>query len=63
MFIASTALHFLLFALLVFGPAFISSTSRRTDNLPMLDVIPAKLIDERRPAVAVPPPPNNRNST
>jgi colicin import membrane protein len=45
-FIASAALHFLLFALLVFGPAFISSTSRRTDNLPLLDVIPARLIDE-----------------
>jgi len=45
-FIASASLHFLLFALLVFGPAFISSTSRRTDNLPMLDVIPAKLIDD-----------------
>ncbi|MEO8428127.1 MAG: TonB family protein [Verrucomicrobiota bacterium] len=39
-------MHLLLFALLVFGPAFISSTSRRTDNLPILDVIPTKLIDE-----------------
>jgi TonB family protein len=64
-FIASAALHLLLFALLVVGPAFISSTSNRTDNLPMLDVIPAKLIDEAmygggQPAAAVkqtePPP-------
>jgi hypothetical protein len=64
-FIASAALHLLLFALLVVGPAFISSTSNRTDNLPMLDGIPAKLIDEAmygggQPAAAVkqtePPP-------
>jgi len=63
-FIASAGMHLLLFALLVFGPAFIPSTSRRTDNLPMLDVIPAKLIDDAmsgggQPAVArqTEPPP------
>ena len=58
-FIASASLHFLLFALLLFGPAFISSTSKRTDNLPMLDVVPAKLIDDAmsgggQPAAAKP---------
>jgi len=58
-FIASASLHFLLFALLLFGPAFISSTSKRSDNLPILDVVPAKLIDDAmsgggQPAAAKP---------
>jgi colicin import membrane protein len=43
-FVASAGLHLLLAVILVIGPAFLSSKSR-SDNSPILDVIPGKLID------------------
>jgi TonB family protein len=43
-FIASAGFHLLLAVILVVGPAFLSSKSRQ-DDMRLLDVIPAKLID------------------
>jgi len=43
-FIASGGFHLLLLAILVVGPAFLTSKSK-VDNSPILDVIPGKLID------------------
>ncbi len=42
--IATAGLHLLLLAILFVGPAFFNSQPK-TDNLPVLDVIPANLID------------------
>jgi len=43
-FIGSAGLHGLLFVILLVGPAFLASKSQ-SDNSPILDVIPGKLID------------------
>jgi len=43
-FIASAGFHLLLAVILLVGPAFLSSKSK-SDNSPILDVIPGKLID------------------
>ncbi|MGO8925655.1 MAG: TonB family protein [Limisphaerales bacterium] len=43
-FVASAGLHLLLAVILVIGPAFLASKSK-SDNSPILDVIPGKLID------------------
>ncbi len=43
-FVASGGFHLLLVVILVIGPAFLSSKSK-SDNSPILDVIPGKLID------------------
>ena len=45
-FLASASLHGLLFLVLLVGPAFLVSRDR-IDDLPTLDIIPAKLIDEQ----------------
>ncbi len=42
--IATAGLHLLLLAILVFGPAFFNQEPKN-DNLPVLDMIPANLID------------------
>ena len=44
-FIASTGFHLLLMVILLVGPAFLSSSSK-TDNRPMIDIVPLKTIDE-----------------
>ena len=44
--VASAALHGLLFAVLLFGPAFLRSQPAPIDNRPLLSVIPRHLIDE-----------------
>lgn len=44
--LASAALHGLLLAILVFGPAFLQGEKPVSDNRPLLVVIPRKLIDE-----------------
>lgn len=43
-FVASTGVHLLLLLILLVGPAFLSSKSQ-SDNSPILDVVPGKLID------------------
>src|SRR5262249_54581056 len=43
-FLASTGVHLLLALILFVGPAFLSSPNR-SDNSPILDIIPSKLID------------------
>src|SRR5580765_4351524 len=45
-FFASAALHLLPFVLLLVGPAFFSCSSTRTEDLPLLRMLPNKLIDE-----------------
>ncbi|HTV63055.1 MAG TPA: TonB family protein [Verrucomicrobiae bacterium] len=57
--IATAGLHLLLLAILVFGPAFFNREPKN-DNLPVLDVIPANLIDAAFMSgvkAAAPPPP------
>src|SRR5438034_6631340 len=44
--LASAALHSLLFAILFLGPAFLSPSRKTAENLPLLTVIPARLIDQ-----------------
>ena len=44
-FVASTGFHLLLVLILLVGPAFLSSKSK-LDNLPIVDVIPGKTIDD-----------------
>jgi TonB family protein len=60
-FVASTGFHLLLVLILLVGPAFLSSKSK-SDNSPILDVIPGKLIDEAFSGsgnpLAKPPPPD-----
>ncbi|MCU0771462.1 MAG: TonB family protein [Verrucomicrobia bacterium] len=66
--LASAGLHGLLFLVLLIGPAFMLSHDKLDDQLPTLDIIPARLIDEPfyrlsspgpspKPAVATPAPP------
>jgi TonB family protein len=59
-FVASTGVHLLLVLILLIGPAFLSSKSK-SDNTPILDVIPGKLIDAAFSGggnpLAKPPPP------
>jgi len=58
--IASAALHLLLFVILLVGPAFLSEKSTVND-MPVLEVIPSKLVDELMSGGgnpnAKPPPP------
>jgi periplasmic protein TonB len=58
--IASAALHSLLFVILLVGPAFLSKKNA-ADDMPVLDVIPSKLVDELMSGggnpKAQPPPP------
>ena len=60
-FVASTGFHLLLIMILLIGPAFLSSKSK-SDNSPILDVIPGKLIDAAFSGggnpLAKPPPPD-----
>ena len=44
--VLSAALHLLLLAVLVVGPAFLPSRPTPINDLPILDVIPAKLVDD-----------------
>src|ERR1035441_5607824 len=44
-FVATTGLHLLLVLILLVGPAFLSSKSK-SDNLPIVDVISGKTIDD-----------------
>ena len=58
--VASVATHALLLTILIFGPAFLVSHDKMTD-MPVLDVIPSKLIDEAafgggNPKAQPPPP-------
>ncbi|MBI3851325.1 MAG: TonB family protein [Verrucomicrobia bacterium] len=59
-FVASAALHSLLFVILLVGPAFLSRKNVAND-MPVLDVIPSKLVDELMSGggnpTAQPPPP------
>lgn len=59
-FVASTGFHLLLVLILLIGPAFLSSKSK-SDNSPILDVIPNNLIDAAFSGggnpLAKPPPP------
>jgi TonB family protein len=73
-FVAATGFHLLLGLILLVGPAFLSSKSR-SDNSPILDVIPGKLIDAAfsgggnlnakppPPAPPAPPAPPQKNIT
>ena len=58
--IASAGIHLLLLLILLVGPAFLTSKSK-SDNSPILDVIPSKLIDAAFSGggnpLAKPPPP------
>lgn len=58
-FLASTGVHLLLMVVLLIGPAFLASKSK-SDNSPILDVIPGKLIDAAfsngNPNARPPPP-------
>ncbi|MDB6064802.1 MAG: putative TonB family protein [Pedosphaera sp.] len=63
-FIAVAATHSLLLGILLIGPAFLVRRDNKADSMPLLDVIPSKLIDEAMssgggsPAPhALPPPP------
>ena len=60
-FVASTGFHLLLVLILLVGPAFLSSKSK-SDNLPILDVISGKTIDDLFSGggnpLAKPPPPD-----
>jgi TonB family protein len=59
-FIASAGIHVLLMVILVIGPAFLTSKSK-SDDAPILDVIPGKLIDAAFSGIGnphgTPPPP------
>jgi TonB family protein len=59
-FVASIGFHLLLIMILLIGPAFLASKSK-SDNSPILDVIPGKLIDAAFSGggnpLAQPPPP------
>ena len=65
-FIAATGFHLLLAAILIVGPAFLSSNPK-TDDLPLLNFVPVKTVDslmsgggnpkaQPPPAVAQPAP-------
>src|SRR5262245_22806196 len=59
-FIASASLHGLLVLILLVGPAFLASKSKLND-MPVLDVIPSRLVDEAfsgggNPKAPPPPP-------
>jgi periplasmic protein TonB len=54
-FLATAGLHGLLFAVLIFGPAFLMSRDK-LDDMPVLDFIPSKLIDEQFFGGGTPPP-------
>jgi TonB family protein len=45
-FVASAGIHLLLGLILFIGPAFVSSTSKPDDNLPTLNFVPLKTVDE-----------------
>ena len=54
-FLASAGMHLLLFLILLIGPAFLMSRDK-IDDLPTLDFIPAKLIDEQFYRMSSPAP-------
>jgi outer membrane biosynthesis protein TonB len=63
--IGSTGVHLLLVALLILGPVFVASSHKPEDNLPLLDFIPVKTVDDlisgggnpkAKPPPAVPQP-------
>src|ERR1700686_2666007 len=63
-FIAVAATHSLLLGILLIGPAFLVKRDNKADNMPVLDFIPTKLVDDAMssgggsPAShALPPPP------
>ena len=54
--IASAALHGLLLLVLIVGPAFLVKETEVAKDMPILDVIPRKLIDEMMSGGGTPPP-------
>lgn len=53
-FLASASMHLLLFLVLLVGPAFLMSHDK-VEDMPVLDFIPAKLIDEQFYRISSPP--------
>jgi len=61
-FVASAGMHLLLFLVLMVGPAFLMSRDKM-DELPTLDFIPSKLIDEQFYRVSSPMPQRQKTPT
>src|ERR1051326_3021211 len=56
-FIASAGTHLLLMVILFVGPAFQSSKHDKSEDLPLLDIIPSKTVDALvAPSGGTPPP-------